>query len=56
MNALSPADHHHLQAAEGWLGLGCPLEAGQELEQITPPLQAHPAVLALRLAFQTLAV
>jgi tetratricopeptide (TPR) repeat protein len=48
MNELSLAELHHLQAAEGWLELGSPLEAEGELEQIAPHRQAHPAVLAAR--------
>ena len=38
----------HLDAAEGWLELGNPVEANQELEKITPQLQAHPDVLQVR--------
>ena len=38
----------HLEAAEGWLELGNYLEANEELEQITPQLRAHPAVLEIR--------
>ena len=41
-------DQRHLQAAEGWLGLGDHLEANEELENISPEMRAHPAVLALR--------
>jgi hypothetical protein len=48
MDPLPWPDQNHLQAAEGWLELGNAQEANQELEQITPSLRAHPAVLDLR--------
>ena len=41
-------DQHHLQAAEGWLGLGDWREANEELEQIQAGLRAHPDVLVVR--------
>lgn len=41
-------DQRHLDAAEGWLGLGDWLEANEELERITPKWRAHPDVLAVR--------
>jgi tetratricopeptide (TPR) repeat protein len=41
-------DNKHLEAAEGWLGLGNWREANEELENITPKLRAHPYVLELR--------
>lgn len=41
-------DQRYLEAAEGWLELGLPLEASAELAKITPTLQDHPAVLELR--------
>jgi predicted Zn-dependent protease len=37
-----------MQAALGWLELGNPLEAKEELEQITPQLRVHPDVLRVR--------
>jgi tetratricopeptide (TPR) repeat protein len=46
---LRPPDSFHLQAAIGWLELGNPLEANDELEKITPELRAHPDVLEVRL-------
>jgi tetratricopeptide (TPR) repeat protein len=49
MNKLSPQDHQHLDAAEGWLGLGDHLSANEELEKITPEFSAHPRVLGVRL-------
>ena len=45
---LSHSDSHHLNAAEGWLDLDAPIEAGVELEQIASVNMAHPAVLLLR--------
>ena len=45
---LEPPDSIHLSAAEGWLGLGDLVSASDELEEITPELRAHPAVLAVR--------
>lgn len=48
MNDLPHPDHQHLEAAEGWLGLGSWREASEELEQIQPQFHAHPSVLELR--------
>lgn len=45
---LPKADLHHLNAAEGWLGLGDWRSAEDELEAITPELRAHPDVLEVR--------
>lgn len=42
------ADQRHLDAADGWLGLGDYLSANEELEKITPELRGHPAVLTRR--------
>jgi tetratricopeptide (TPR) repeat protein len=39
------ADVRQLQAAEGWLELGNLVEAGLELEKVSPHLHDHPAVL-----------
>jgi tetratricopeptide (TPR) repeat protein len=47
---LSFEDARHLQAAEGWLGLGDFASAAEELEGITPGEQTHPAVLQVRYA------
>ena len=41
-------DQRHLEAAEGWLELGLPLEAAAELAKITTLHQGHPDVLELR--------
>ncbi|MDB6018136.1 MAG: hypothetical protein JWR19_2625 [Pedosphaera sp.] len=48
MNPLTPPNTHHLIAAQGWLELGNPVEANEELEKITPALRAHPNVLEIR--------
>ena len=45
---LQPLDAGHLQAAEGWVGLGDFAAANSELEEITPASRAHPDVLQLR--------
>jgi tetratricopeptide (TPR) repeat protein len=45
---LETPDLHHLKAAEGWLELGDVVSASNELEEITPQMRAHPAVLSLR--------
>ncbi len=43
-----PPDSHHLSAAVGWLELGNPGEAKDELKRISAELQEHPEVLAVR--------
>ena len=48
MKQLELYDLRHLEAADGWLGLGNHIEADEELEQITPENRAHPAVLEIR--------
>ena len=48
MKPLPHPDNKHLEAAEGWLGLGDHLAANDELEQISPKLRAHPYVLEVR--------
>jgi predicted Zn-dependent protease len=45
---LSPTDQHHLNAAEGWLDLDDPVEAGKELDEIGLASSLHPKVLLLR--------
>jgi len=42
---LAPPDSHHLDAAIGWLGLGCASDARAELAKISPANQKHPDVL-----------
>jgi len=48
MNELPHPDHQHLEAAEGWLGLGNWREASLELAQIQPQFRTHPLVLEIR--------
>jgi tetratricopeptide (TPR) repeat protein len=45
---LQPPDTHHLNAAEGWLGLGSVNEAHEELKQISLQARFHPNVLRVR--------
>ncbi len=45
---FEPPDSHHLNAAQGWLGLGDHVEAGAELNLIAPALQGRPEVLEAR--------
>ena len=48
MKPLESPDSLHLQAADGWVGLGDFAAANSELEEITPASRAHPDVLQLR--------
>jgi predicted Zn-dependent protease len=48
MNALTQAERFQLEAAEGWLMLGNPEEAHEELEKITGEAAYHPTVLSMR--------
>jgi predicted Zn-dependent protease len=45
---LEPPDSHLLDAAIGWLGLGCAEDARAELADISAANQNHPAVLEAR--------
>jgi predicted Zn-dependent protease len=45
---LDVPDSFYLQAAEGWLGLGDMESATNELREISPAEQTHPAVLCVR--------
>jgi predicted Zn-dependent protease len=45
MKPLQPPDSHYISAAYGWLGLGRPVEANDELERISPENLAHPDVM-----------
>ncbi len=45
MNSLEIADSNRLAAAQGWLDLDNPAEAGDELARISPENRAHPDVL-----------
>lgn len=47
-DSLLLQDQRHLDAAEGWLGLGDHLAALEELDQITLALKNHPLVLEVR--------
>ena len=48
IKALEPPDTHHLNAAEGWLGLGNIVEAEEEFKKLTPGVRTHPEVLRVR--------
>ena len=43
-SALGIDDRRHLDAAEGWAGLGDYKEAQNELQSISPARQVHPEV------------
>src|SRR5262245_36329522 len=46
--ALEPSDMIRLRAAEGWLELGIPQEASDELQHIAAQHQEHPDVMQAR--------
>ena len=48
MASLPPPDHHHFNAALGWLELGNPTEAQLELDRLAPPHHEQPEVLTLQ--------
>lgn len=48
MAEMSPPNNHYLSAAAGWLELGNPSEAGDEIARISPEYLDHPDVLDLR--------
>jgi len=48
MKKLEPPDSHHLEAAQGWLGLGDWMSANQELDSIRIEFCTHPGVLQAR--------
>jgi predicted Zn-dependent protease len=48
MKTLVPPDTHHLNAAQGWLGLGDWASAGEELDKISSECWAHTGVLETR--------
>jgi tetratricopeptide (TPR) repeat protein len=50
MSNLEPPDTHHLSAAAGWLELGNPSEAGNEIARVSPAFINHPDVLEVRWA------
>ena len=47
---LEPPDAHHLRAAIGWLELGDPVEAGEEIARLRTESLDHPDVLEVRWA------
>jgi predicted Zn-dependent protease len=48
MRKLGPPETHFLKAAQGWLELGSPDDADEELRQLPQAIQARPEVLELR--------
>jgi predicted Zn-dependent protease len=48
MEELSREDRRRVEAAEGWIELGMPAEARQELEPLAWEHRTHPAVLEVR--------
>ena len=54
MKALTNAECFHVEAAEGWLMLGNPLEAHEELEHISGESVYHPAVGGRLCGFQSI--
>lgn len=50
MKKLEPPDTHHVSAAIGWLELGNPAEAGEEIARVSPEMLDHPDVLEVRWA------
>jgi tetratricopeptide (TPR) repeat protein len=48
MLPLESPDIHHLTAAMGWLELGNPVEAGEEIRKISASNLEHPGVLEAR--------
>jgi len=48
MQGLEPPDSHYLNAAVGWLALGCRADSQAELDRISPEHQRHPDVLEVR--------
>ena len=53
---LEPPGSHHLNFAQGWLGLGDCQSALDELEFIDPVMRLHPDVLAVRCDIYTAAM
>src|SRR2546426_672148 len=45
---LEPPDSHHLRGAVGWLELGNPVEAGEEIARVSAANLEHPDVLEIR--------
>jgi tetratricopeptide (TPR) repeat protein len=47
MPDIEPPDSHHLNAAIGWLELGLPRDAWEEIARLSTALRAHPETLAV---------
>ena len=47
MNNIEPPDTHRINAAMGWLELGNPRDAGEELKQLSPRVGKLPEVLEI---------
>lgn len=47
MQPIEPPDSHRLLAATGWLELGCPADALEELKGVSEPNRNHPDALEL---------
>ena len=45
---LQPPDTYHLRAAVGWLELGSPSEAAEDISRLSPQAMSHPDVLEVR--------
>ena len=48
MTDVPPPSKHYISAAVGWLELGNPAEAGEEIARVDPAYLEHPDVLELR--------
>lgn len=55
MTHLEPGDQKHVDAAEGWIGLGNWSEANEALERVSPGQRDHPDVLSARWQVHALA-
>lgn len=50
VDTIEPPDSHLVNAAIGWIGLGCADDAEAELSQLSPENRTHPIVLDIRWA------
>jgi tetratricopeptide (TPR) repeat protein len=48
MKAIEPPDSHHLNSAQGWLGLGNHVEADADFQKLSPEARAHPDALIVQ--------
>jgi Flp pilus assembly protein TadD len=48
VHKLEPPDSHHLDAAIGWLGLGCVADAREDLAKLSAESLNHPDALEVR--------